>query len=649
MNINSSFHRQDDFDKDREAKRRDNLKEEDEQSNKGKGNESNRGSVSNRGENSRSNRSPRADIRANNQADARPGNRIGNASNRSINHASNNQHAAVNRGNSASSNKHITVEQANDDLDMDVLEAAPRGQATSSRSSVREAKQPSLTESNPGQKDIQETVKEAQKEHKIPKTDDLFKLLPKETRELLDSIFSSGFGAKINPRNFFDMLSKMIPLSIALVQGNGKGEGTANGDISQTLASMVNEMEAILQKHTDSTSLSQENKNLLENLANQLKTISQDGQSQSMAKQLETLLSTTGNPVDVTKQQGLIKKLIDGQLLPSTMMNNSSIPKEVLQSALLQLQQSGSAFSSNQSQGMVQTLVQMSQLFSTVQAFPPEQREQVIKMMMRTQTLFTSNLSQGLLGTNTQQMTKDISTMLLNLSQGIGAIPSNETIRAAGTQYLSRVLGELILAGAILGRLVIDKGDGRAMEIRDALQVGQAQMRATRELGIIDLVPFSFLAFFAPLEQLGGGKSQAEKEAIDALMKFIRTLMSLLFMLVAIYTGGKKIGEDGINLMLEENHDYLSQNIENLIFCLKKLGEQYGVDVKSSVQKCARAKVALNAHRFDEFWDHIFSFLTQKNDLFAFLEEVDQLDPLYESIHSLLKESGFEHISIMRM
>jgi len=132
-------------------------------------------------------------------------------------------------------------------------------------------------------------------------------------------------------------------------------------------------------------------------------------------------------------------------------------------------------------------------------------------------------------------------------------------------------------------------------------------------------------------------------------MKFIRTFMSLLLMLVAIYTGGKKIGDNGVNIMLSTNADYIRGNIDNLIFCLKKLDELYGVNVKQPIQRCGRAKIALDAENYDEFWDHIIGFLTEKGDLFGFLEEVDQLDPLYESIHTLLKETGLEHLSIMRM
>lgn len=598
INVNSSNRRKDDFDKD------DDSNWDDEESGWDRDNKKLNKEISKQGESSSANRSEKAQIQ--------------------------------------STDKPV-------DIDADVLETTPSDHSVSIKTTVTEAKQPELPEGDPARQDVQETVKEAQKEQKTPKTEDLFKLLPKETRDLLDSLFSHELGSKANPRKFFDMLAKMIPLSLTLVQSKGKGTGAVANDISKTLASMVNEMESILQKHGDSTSLSQDNRNLIESLAKQLKILSQSEQYQTLARGIETLLASSEKWIDMSSQKELMKQLAETKLIPPSMIQSGSISREMLQNVLAVIQQGNMRTTTSSNQGMVQTLMQMNHLFSTVQAFPPEQREQVVEMMMRTQTLFSTNVSQGLLGPNTQQMTKDISSMLINISQSIGAIPTSKVIDVAGTQYLSRVLGELILAGAILGRLIIDKGDGKAMELHDALNVGQAQMRATRELGIIELIPFSFLAFYAPFEQMGAGKSKAEKEAIDALMTFIRTLMSLLFMLVAIYTGGKKIGENGTDLMLEANHDYINQKIDSLIFCMKKLKELYGVNVMISIQQCARAKISLNSQRFDEFWDDIFSFLTQKNDLFAFLDEVDQLDPLYESIHSLLEESGLDQISILRM
>lgn len=504
--------------------------------------------------------------------------------------------------------------------ELDVLENSP----ASKISKVAEAKKPLLPEADPSSNRL-----------------DLFKLLSEETRQLLESLLSSSKSGAVNSKQFLDMLAKMIPLSMTLIQGNGKSDVDTPQNLSETLASMVNEMEAILQKHSDSSTLSIESKSLLQNLANQLKTI-EVNRFEPMIKELIVL---SGKTINTAEHQLLVKQLVEEQALPEKWLSEPQIPAKALKQALTLIQQE----TVNVTHPTVQTLVQMSRLFTTVQAFPIEQRAQVIQLMMRTQGLFSTTVSQGVLGPNTQQLTKDLSTFLISITQAIGVIPDNQEIADAGSQYLSRVLGELILTGAILGRMVIDKGDGKAMELNEALHIGQEQMRASRDLGIIDLVPFSFLAFFAPFEQMGGDKSKAKKEAMNALMKFIRTFMSLLFMLTAIYTGGKKIGNHGVELMLEANADYLRSCIANLIFCLKKLDELYGVNVTHPIQRCGRAKTALDQKNYDEFWDHIFGFFTEKGSLFHFLEEVGQLDPLYESIHALLKESGMEHLTLMRM
>lgn len=632
ININSPQNKPDDF-------------EEEFSGQKGTGknkNEQPEPNTSNHGENARINQSGNSQNKAASQNVDQPNNTSPETARQS-------QGSTVSL-NTAANNVEVSVE-------LDVLENSPSPSETKRQIST-EAEKPSLPEADPAQKNVQETVKEAQNSNQLPKTEDLFKLLPEETRKLLESLFDSSEGGKVNPKKFFDMLSKMIPLSMTLIQGNGKSGSGISTDLSETLASMINEMEAILQKHGDSASLSIENKNLLENLANQLKLIGMEkglpNSFEPLSKELAALLAQeSGKSVDVSSRQELIRQLVDAQALPTSYLSDASIPVKSLEKALEIIRQAGTASALRSGAASphptVQTMVQMSQIFNTVQAFPAEQRAKVIQLMMRTQGLFSTDTSLGFLGASTQKFSQSISNFLIGLTQGIGLIPSDKTVTDAGSQYLSRVFGELILAGAILGRLVIDKGDGKAMELNDALQVGQAHMRATRDLGIIDLVPFSFLAFFAPFEQMGGGKSKAEREAVDALMKFIRTFMSLLFMLVAIYTGGKKIGEHGVDLMLEANADYLRGNLDNLIFCLKKLDELYGVSVQQPIQRCGRAKIALDQEDYEEFWDHIFGFLTEKSALFSFLEEVDQLDSLYESIHALLKESGMEHLSLLRM
>ncbi len=642
ININSSYQRSDDFDRDDDSGFEDEFSGDGESRRNLKGKDRDRSdrNVSNRGENARANPSAKGHHQRTvaQTTDSPQSTRI--------------IETKPSQGSTVSLSTTANAEKIS--VDLDVLESSPAASA-SPRSIAANAEKPTLPEADPAQKNVQEAVRDAQKSNETPKKEDLLKLLPKGTREILDSLFAQEEGASMDPKKFFDMLSKIIPLSMTLLQGSGKGIAPGSVDISETLASMTNEMEAILQKHGDSSSLSAENKNLLENLARQLKLMGSEeslaGNLKTLGKEIEALISqATGKSVDVSSQQTLVKQLVEAQLIPSSLLNGSKIPVKVFEQALTSIQQlSGMNLQQTSTHPTVETLVQMNHLFASVKAFPPEQRAQVIQIMMRTQGLFSTGTSQGMLGPNTQQFTKDISQFLMNITQGIGMIPASKKVTNAGSQYLSRVIGELILAGAILGRMVVDKGDGKAMELNEAMQIGQAQMKATRELGIIDLVPFSFLAFFAPFEGMGGGKSKAEKEAIDALMKFIRTFMSLLLMLVAIYTGGKKIGDNGVNIMLSTNADYIRGNIDNLIFCLKKLDELYGVNVKQPIQRCGRAKIALDAENYDEFWDHIIGFLTEKGDLFGFLEEVDQLDPLYESIHTLLKETGLEHLSIMRM
>ena len=187
-----------------------------------------------------------------------------------------------------------------------------------------------------------------------------------------------------------------------------------------------------------------------------------------------------------------------------------------------------------------------------------------------------------------------------------------------------------------MGRMIADRGDGKAWAMDDAY-AGQMQAQSAKELKIFDLVPFSLFAFFTPLKRDKRREEEEKEQQADQLIKeLIRLMVKLAFMLTSIYTGGKKIGPTGIDYMVKQNRDQLDDVLKQLLRILMKIGDSGRVDVKSSMIFLRRGRQAMIENDQEVFWQCMFSFFTDKNDLNAFLNEVEELDSAYASIKSLL-------------
>lgn len=254
---------------------------------------------------------------------------------------------------------------------------------------------------------------------------------------------------------------------------------------------------------------------------------------------------------------------------------------------------------------------------------------------MANQLLFsTGQINKGMLGPNTQELAKKIAEMVMLLAGKISMSMQQPLLKGSSSESLFRLFSSILFGGALFGRMIADRGDGKPWGLDEAY-AGQLQLQSAKELKIYDLVPFSLFASFPPVKE-GKEQTEEQKAALKLLMKLIRLLMNLAFMITSIYTGGQKIGKGGIDYMLEKNGPFLLDTIKQLIITLKKVGKSFDIAIRAPLSFLRRSKQALIEKDHPVFWSCIFAFFTDENDLNAFVEEIEELDPVYESIHNLI-------------
>jgi hypothetical protein len=221
--------------------------------------------------------------------------------------------------------------------------------------------------------------------------------------------------------------------------------------------------------------------------------------------------------------------------------------------------------------------------------------------------------SEGLIGENVTKLNQGLTEIALKISSQLDLIPHDKALPAK--HYLSSAVDQFLLAGILMGKTLVMKSDGN-------------------------------LAFFVPFRDMRESPSKAIKEAKESLMNLIRIMLRLVFILLAIQTGGSKLGNGGIDLLLNENADLVSHNLDDLIFALKKVSETYGVQVKIQIELAKMAKEALMQKNFPEFWTNCLKIFTKDTDLEKFVKETKDADPLYEVIHSLVNTAKIDENSI---
>lgn len=495
-------------------------------------------------------------------------------------------------------------------------------------------------------------------------------------REAMEnSIFSSTNSLK--PRKFFDTLSHLIPLGASIMNGLGSDEHVLHlSNMKNSMISMLQEMGELMAKHGESPMLSHEGKQLLSLLSGQLSSLPNDG-TESFNEQLRSILGNTLTPnaeivshgsvkhftneIDQALSSGksqiavkgnhqLINNLVDADLLPPSTLDGKSVSAKTLleiRTTLEQLQ-AGNLSTNIFDKPMAPTIGFLATFLSTIGVFPENTQAEVIKVMVSTQPVLNYNLSNRALGPHTVHLAHSLSHFSVSLSNKLGLISDNPAHIKSISEYFTRLFAGLIITASVLGRLQVDRGDGKAIGIDEIHDAGKAQREAAAELKVIDLPPFSFFALWAPFRDLHKDSSKEHQRAASELAKLMRTLMRLFYILIVIITGGKKMGENGIDILLEENSVHLSKCIDDFVYSLKKITEIFGVNTASTINHLHSAKSALLAENHPDFWEHIFQSINEKSDLNDFIGEVELVDSFYEALRTLVSGSGFD-TSTVRM
>lgn len=531
---------------------------------------------------------------------------------------------------------------------------------------------------------------DARKTYDLPSPKKLLKSLSpglqEEITELIeDAMFNPGSGPKI--QKFFDILSRLIPLGASLLHGLGSDDHVLNlPDLRAAMLDMLKETGEMMMKHQDSTVLSAEGKQLHAMLSSQLLSLPTDGtQTQALNEQLRSILGHTitpnaelishgsvkhftneidaalakgGSEISVAQNQQMTDHLVDADLLPPSTLDSETVSSDTLKKikGVLENFQASNTSGENSTPSTTQphvgkpmapTIGFLATFLSNIGVFPENTQAEVIKVMISTQPVLSYNMSNRALGPHTVHLAHSLSHMAVDLTSQLGLIPKHPAHMKSVSEYFTRIFAGLIVTASILGRLEVDRGDGKAMRLDDE-EAGKAQRQAAQELKIHDLPPFSFFALWAPFADLQPDHRREHKKAAKALSDFMRVLMRLVYLLVAIYTGGKKLGKNGTDVLLEENQTYLEICLEDFIFALKTLNEKFGVLVAPTISRAEMAKNALLSADYPEFWHNIFKSLKENSQLNDFLEEVDLADNFYNTIRTLISGSGFD-TSVVRM
>lgn len=537
---------------------------------------------------------------------------------------------------------------------------------------------------------MSDAIVNARKEFDLPTPRQLIKQLSPETqakiKESIDeSIFNPQGGVKT--RKFFDLLSRLIPLGASLLYGLGSDDHILNlPQLRASLIDMLKETGHLMIQHGDSSILSKEGEQLIQLLSGKLLALPADetqilelneqlrsvlgntitpnvelishGSVQHFTDEINTALSCGRSEISVADNQQLIDSLVDADLLPPSILDKKTIQASLLKELKDELQNfqhseessstpiatDGASFTGKP---MAPTIGFLASFLSNIGVFPEKTQAEVIKVMISTQPVLSYNMSNRALGPHTVHFAHSLSHLSVNLARELELIPGHPAHLKSVSEYFTRIFAGLMISAGILARLEVDRGDGKAMRLDDE-EAGKAQRLAAQELKIHDLPPFSFFALWAPFADLQPDHHEEHRKAAAALSDFMRVVMRLVYLLVSIYTGGKKLGKNGIDILIEENQTYLINCLNDLIFSLKTLREKFGVNVISTLERCELSKKALLDGNNPEFWHQIFAALQEKSSLRDFLEEVDLVDHLYFTIRTLVSGSGFD-TSVVRM
>ncbi len=464
-------------------------------------------------------------------------------------------------------------------------------------------------------------------------------------------------------QNFFDFLSKLYPVSLSLLAALLGQDGKLSPDeiIKQALKELK-ELGKLLGAHIDSLNVPPEMKEQLKAIVAQLTNLNDLGndpqhlkgemdklmknlqnllgksseQMKELAAALENLAKAAGGkgiPFDADPE--LFQKLNDLGLLSKSMQENKGLQGQEANQMLSQMQKSGMT---GDMAKMFQSLSTTLGMLGTMRGLPQQDQNLAFSSLLSMQHIDSKTNPSGLLGPNVGQFSNNLAKFILGIQEKSGIFQENVPRGNEGQRLYTSAFNQMILSAAVLGRmLAASRAAGDVTD--DAIKVAVLKLNSAKDLGIVDQIPFSFMAFFADLRSDDDDLSDAVKTAKEALLQLIRILLKLVFILVAIASAGNKLGEKGMNAMLEENSRFIIGILDALIFALKKVDENYVVNVNVHVALAQQGKDALALKNYSQFWVSMIHMFAEKTELVSFLKDMEDAKPLFSTIEAMLTEN----------
>ena len=250
--------------------------------------------------------------------------------------------------------------------------------------------------------------------------------------------------------------------------------------------------------------------------------------------------------------------------------------------------------------------------------------------------LFVSHRMMAVLGRKDRMISPMVEEIASRFGKLIGSIAAPILPQVAKQpSYVGRVFEQAIFAGLAIGSILSNTHEGKLGRTDDLKSMTQIHFRTMQELKVIDQIPFSFMAFFVPFEDDAEDNREAFKAAKGLLMKLIRLLIKLVFVLMALVSGGSKIGPDGVEWMINENREILFEYLDEIQFSMRKVQEIYGANLEEPYANLTRAKDALSEMDLEVFWGQLFFITGKDRPLQEFLSEFEAADPFFKTLHKL--------------
>lgn len=540
--------------------------------------------------------------------------------------------------------------------------------------------------SNPGSgttQSLNTQINHTINEHQLPRGHELSENVSEETQERITQAinrFDEDADFDLEMKKFFNLLSKLYPYSLAILSSMLGADGKdLPSDFSEKVLKMLSDLGKSLGKHIDSLNIPKEMKAELKSFAEQLTNLNNfsgdpkhlKGEIDKQLQNIQSLsmrMTTEGNVKDLVKTiKGLLEssstadmggKVVSSEsnsalfqrlekmgLLSKSMLSKQGLGAEDLKLVLTQLQigtkglvlQTGSQSSIQTAQNLLQNASSLLGMLGMIKGLPQGDQKLALSTLLATQSIQSPNSAMGLIGPSVDKFSNNIGKFIAGLQKNSGLFSKEALMEQERQQLYSNAFKQVILSAALLGNMIAARGGRDASD--DVVTFSLLKLSSAKDLGIIDQIPFSFLAFFPDLSADEDDYSDAIKMAKQSLLQLVRILLKLVFILVAIASAGTKLGQKGMDKMIEENAMFITGILDNLSFALKKVDESYAVNVNYHVALTQAAKDGLALKDYEHFWTSIIHMFAAKTELSSFLEDIEDARPLFKTIESLMEES----------